>query len=388
VITTHQFLADVERMDVKVSVSNATRKTIDHLNGHFSEYENAKDTYKELSTVGRIMALVNWLRVMNMNERVELDDFLSVPIPAFTTPSSTRKMLAVSTIAFPKDSPPRAENIRDGTRVLYLSRLLDRHGPNTKDEEFLKTASQFTLDSSGLAFPRQKELKSTIDEYDSLIRETKSKILSLKQDIDRSKDTLDRTSEFEVDRHNSLVERSDSLVQILNTYINKYNEAVKELNDLEIQTRQIASIGGGIDLSPKKFKVISRDVTSPQILKVNGIRSAMSTVGKVARSGDWIRNIVAKGTSRVNLLPKSAWTSSKTINGKIKYSYRSNSGDVISVSSFPESDEWEFNVSINESNDMVKFSKTTNLLQVNHTGFKSEFLGKLSSNGKRVIFSK
>ena len=71
-VLTHQFLADVERMekDIKVNVGNAVRKTIDHLNKNFSQYERAENTFKELSTVGRIMALVNWLKGMNMDDRI------------------------------------------------------------------------------------------------------------------------------------------------------------------------------------------------------------------------------------------------------------------------------------------------------------------------------
>lgn len=157
---------------------------------------------------------------------------------------------------------------------------------------------------------------------------------------------------------------------------------------MEVETRLITSIGGGIDLSPRQFKPIFRDLKSPRIREVSGIRNTLRTVGKVARSDDWIRNNIAKVTSRVNLMPRREWTYSKTTNGKISYSYHSNSGEVISMTLFPERNEWECNVSVNESHDVVRFSKTTNLLQVNHTGFKSAFTGKVSSGEKRVVFSK
>ncbi len=48
-VLTHQFLADVERMDIKINVSTAVRKTIDHLNKNFSQYERAENTFKELN---------------------------------------------------------------------------------------------------------------------------------------------------------------------------------------------------------------------------------------------------------------------------------------------------------------------------------------------------
>ena len=62
VISFYQLLADVERMDVKISVGRAQRDTIDHLNSNYSQYEKALRPFKELSTVGRMMALVNWLQ--------------------------------------------------------------------------------------------------------------------------------------------------------------------------------------------------------------------------------------------------------------------------------------------------------------------------------------
>ena len=95
-ILTHQFLADVERMDIKVNPSNAVRKTIQHLNQNYCQYEKAEKTLQELSTVGRIMALINWLKGMNINDRIELDELLSVNLPAHVTPKRTKKMLAVA----------------------------------------------------------------------------------------------------------------------------------------------------------------------------------------------------------------------------------------------------------------------------------------------------
>ncbi|MDP2208043.1 MAG: hypothetical protein Q8K98_04615 [Bacteroidota bacterium] len=388
VVMTHQFLADVERMDVKVSVSSATRRTIDHLNHHFSEYENADVTYKELSTVGRIMALVNWLKGMNMNQRIELDEFLSVPLPALTTPLHTKKLLAVSAIAYPKYSPPDVGDVRAYTRVFYLSQLLDRHGPATKDERFMENASRSVPDISGLAFPRQKQLKSTVDVYEPLIKENESRILSLERDIERRKYTLDRTSQYEVDSYNALVERSNGLIQTQKSYINIYNEAVQELNEMQVQTRQITSIGGGINLSPKEFKVMSRDITSPRIRELNAIRNSIRTVGNVARSGDWVRNNVAGRSLRVNLIPRGEWTSSKRMNGKTKYSYRSSSAEAVSMSLFAEQNQWESNISVNNSHHVVRFSKTTNVLQVNNSPLKSELVGKLSTDRRRIVFSK
>jgi len=388
VVLTHQFLADVERMDVKVNVSGATRKTIEHLNRHFSEYENADSIYRELSTVGRIMALVNWLKEMNVDERIELDDFLSVQLPAFSTPPRTRKMLAVSAIAYLKDSHPSIGNVRDHTRVFDLSDLLDKYSSSTTDESFVQIASRSLPDMSHLAPPRYKELDSTVEMCDSLIKANEPEIESLEREISRRKYTLDRSSDSEVDSCNALIVRYDNMLEAQKSYVDIYNAAVEELKRMELKSNSIISIGGGIDLSPKEFKLISRDATSPRIREVNRIRNTLRTVGKVARSGDWIRSNVAKSTSKVDIQPCSVWAFSKTRNGKITYSYHSNSGDIVSMSLSPERKEWESSFSVNESHDKVGFSNATNLLHVTHAGYMHEFVGKLSSDRKSVVFSK
>ena len=262
-ILSNQFFAEVERMDVKANVSTAIRNTINHLNRHFTEYENANDIYKELSTVGRIMALVNWLSGMNLNQRLDLDEFLSVPIPAFITPVQTKKLLAVTAISYPKYSPPSVANVRSHSRVFYLSSLLDHFDPATTDEWFIQAASRYVRDNSDFAFPSQKQLQSTVDRYEPLIKNNETRILSLERDIDLRKRTLDNNNEHEIDSYNDLIARYNALIQTQKSYINTYNDAVQQLNNLQIQTYQIASIGGGISLSPKKFKLISRDISSP-----------------------------------------------------------------------------------------------------------------------------
>ena len=117
-VSNNQFLADAERMDTKkVNISNATKKTIDHLNQNFSQYERAENIFKELSTVGRIMALVIWLKKMNMDNRIELDDLLSVNIPTFKTQKRTKKMLATSVLAVPGSSNLTSQYVRDYTKT-------------------------------------------------------------------------------------------------------------------------------------------------------------------------------------------------------------------------------------------------------------------------------
>ena len=94
------------------------------------------------------------------------------------------------------------------------------------------------------------------------------------------------------------------------------------------------------------------------------------------------------GGSRINKLPVSSWESSKSVNGKIVYSFHSNSADVASVTISSNSKEWQSEISVNGSQDMVKYSQKQNLLEVKHAGFANQITGNVSSNGKNFVFHK
>lgn len=370
-VLTNQFLADVERMDIKVSVSNAVRKTINHLNKKYSQYEKAEKTFQELSTVGRIMALINWLKGMNMDDRIELDGLLSVKIPAFVTPKKTKKMLAVTAAAYPSNpynistsggwSYLNTQNVRDYTKVYYISHLLDKYSSTTSDKYFLEVAEDYfsQIDVSEIAPAEYSKLKNSL--------------VSIKRQIEQKKRTLNRYSSRDVNNYNKLIDQQNVLVN--------------KLNNMRIESRCITSIGGGINLRPSEFKRISRNRNSPKVREISKIKNKIKTVGKIAISGNWIRSSPARICgSRINKLPTNSWVSSKSVNGKIEYNFHSNSGDHASMSLSPDLKEWQSNISVNGSLDIVKYSQVTNQLKVYHSGFLSEAIGRISSNEKRIEF--
>jgi len=387
-VLSHQFLADVERMDIKVDVDNAVRETIDHLNQNFSQYERADRTFQELNTIGRIMALINWLMGMNMDERIALDDLLSVNIPAFTTPKQTKKMLAITAIAYPDGFDLNSRNVRDYTKEYYISHILDQHSPSTSDKYFLQMAGSYfsQFDISKLAPQTFNDLQSSIEYYDRLIKANKTEIEMLENVINQKKYSLDRYESREVKQYNELVDRYNNLVTNQKSYIDIYNSKIKEINNMNIQSRYNASIGGGINLRPKEFKKISRNSNSPLIQEIAKIKSKIKTVGKIGKSENWIRSNPKTGGSRINVLPVNSWSSSKSVNGKIEYKLRSNSGDILSISLSQNMEEWQLFTSLNGSQDIVKYSKETNRIQVNHSSFVDECSGKISPNGKKVEF--
>jgi hypothetical protein len=389
IVQKHQFLADAERMDVEVQLDKATRKTIDHLNKYFIQYEKAENTYKELNTVGRIMALVNWLKEMNIGDRVELDDLLSVKIPAFSTPEKTKKMLAITAIVCPEDLNITNQNVRDYTKTYYLSHLLDKYSSSTSDEEFLEIAdNHFSQVDIAELYPPYKKLKDQVDDYERRINLNEKEIELLNNEIERKKDTLDRYSSSDIEQYNNLINKYNSLLENQESMINVYNKKVTELNSMNIISGAIFSIGGGISLNPKEFKqtIINKD--SPDIREIAKVKNQLKSVGNISKSGDWMRSNVTNGGSRINKLPDISWTSSKSENGSVKYTYRANSGDSASVEFSQNLNYVQYNISMKAYNDIVKYSKEKNLIEVTHDIFPQEYKGEVSSDGKRIVFSK
>ncbi len=388
VVQKHQFLADAERMDVEVQLDKATRKTIDHLNKYYIQYEKAENTYKELNTVGRMMALINWLKEMNIDDRVELDDLLSVKIPAFSTPEKTKKMLAITAMVCPEDLNITSQNIRDYTKTYYLSHLLDKYSSSTSDKEFLEIADNHfsQVDITELYLP-YKKLEDQLDNYERLINLNEKEIELLNDEIERKKDTLDRYSSSDIEQYNNLINKYNSLLENQESVINVYNAMVTELNNMNIITEVVFSIGGGISLNPREFKqtVINKD--SPAIREIAKVKNQLKSAGNISKSGDWIRSNATNGGSRINKLPDISWTSSKSENGSVKYTYRADSGDSTSVEFSQNLDYVQYNISMNAYDDIVKYSKEMNLIEVRHDIFPQVYKGEVSSDGKRIVFS-
>jgi len=414
----NQFLADVERMDIKKNegekakdplidydqnsrlfgipgntkeVSNAVRETIDHLNNNFALYEKAENAYKELSTVGRIMALINWLKGMHMEDRVELDDLLSVRIPAYTTPETTKKMLAITAVSKPSNLCLSKHNIRSYTKSYYISDLLNKYDPITSDDKFLDVAKSYfsNIDISKLAPSGYTKLKTEINYYRRLIKSSETKINKLNNDIDRMGSALDRNNSSEVDHYNEIVNQYNDLLATHKFYVTTCKSKIDQLNNMNISHNYITSIGGGINLRPSEFSKIIRNPDASILREINAIKGEIESDGKVSRYDNWIRNnSSATGRPITNQIPFNSWISSKTVRSKSGITYHSKSGDLASTEFSTDQQVWKYNTVINGSQDVVDFSQASNQLLVKHSIFGKEFRGEISPDGKTIIFSK
>lgn len=155
---------------------------------------------------------------------------------------------------------------------------------------------------------------------------------------------------------------------------------------MHLESRCITSIGGGIELRPSKFKHISRNRNSPKLREIAKIKSKIKIVGKIAKSGNWIRSNSKAGGSRINTLPVNQWTSSKSINGEIKYSHHSRAGDKASLNLSHNAEEWTSITLLNGSQDIVRFSKGSSQMYVSHPSFPNELKGEISASGKKIEF--
>ena len=121
---------------------------------------------------------------------------------------------------------------------------------------------------------------------------------------------------------------------------------------MNIESRCLMSIGGGINLRPNEFKRISHNRNSPKIREITRIKGKMKTVGKVAKSGSWIRNQHTNVSgSRINKLPTNSWIYSKSTKNGVHYNYKSNTGDYFNLSLLPFINEWQYETNISGSQD-------------------------------------
>ena len=286
-----QFFADAEHTENGVTrpLGAAQRATIDHLNTHFEQYARAFRPFKELYTVGRMMAIVNWLATSDAKDSVDLDSLLSVRLPAVATSRDTQKMLAVSAVSM---SGRGFGAERGETSVYPLDDFLAQLDPTVSDDEILDRAARHfnamelkpALPPGIAAFRAEMEAENTrLDGRQAALRR-------LGQEIDGARAVLDRTSESAVAAFNSRVDRYESMRRSISDDIDSYNAKQRRANAMDIRSRSIVSVGGGISLEPQKFgkPVVRPD--SPLLTAVRSSRSAVAgRVGSLLSSGSMTR---------------------------------------------------------------------------------------------------
>ncbi len=292
-------------MDVTIRLDPAIRDTIHHLNENYSQYETALPVYRELGHLGRLFALVLWLQETNADKRVELDELLSVMLPAFATPDRTQKMLAVSAAVYSRPDALNTQNVRDYARTYDLSDLIVHRSPCTSDSEFIRIAQEHYSNLDRIAaYPTEyRQLKGFVDDLSPLIEASVKQLEVLEREIETGKAHISRASSIKIDRLNDQVARYNRLLIEHQSMVDRSNAVVEQLNRMDIAVRYITSIGGGISLSSRSFRQTQVDSRSPRIRAVHEVKHLLQPTGRVAIHGDWIRSNPGPKGARVNPLP-------------------------------------------------------------------------------------
>ena len=304
------------------------------------------------------MGLVNWLKGMEIDQLIELDDLLSVKISAKITPKKTKKMLAISTLAYTSNTHINKRNVRNYTKVYNLSGLLDNESQFSSDNAFLKLAENYfnEINTEDIAPYNYIQIGKSID--------------NLKNTISYKEKTLNRYSNFEVNEYNSLVR--------------KLNQQVNEYNKLALTARAIYTIGGGINLRPNNFKKIIRNKYDPKLASIKDIKGSIKIVGKVSKSGSWIRNNIVKKNFYTNSISVGKWVTSRAFDGQFNFSYITKKGDFKYLLIEPTKDKWTSSTMVNGFKDFVTYYKSSANIEISHPHLSCG--GHLRSNGKQIDF--
>lgn len=279
VVERFQLFADAERTDTKVALGRAQRDTIDHLNQNFAVYAKALPTYRELNTVGRMMAIVTWLQQNSSRNQIDLDALLSVELSPFKTPRRTKKLIAVTAEAITSEGAV----IRTGSKrkVYSFDTLLESFKPSIDDDDILDfTTRHFNKVKDQALIP------SDVSNERGNIDRIKTRLKSLSATIESERMSLDRSNQFEINRFNAMVDEFNSLKEAYNNAVDSFNESRQ---DRQYSIHTIVSVGGGINLRPKDFgKPLQVPESSPLIRRIRAshevVRSSPSTVSGTTKS--------------------------------------------------------------------------------------------------------
>jgi hypothetical protein len=293
VVTACQFYADVERQDQPVAMSAAQKFAIGDLNRRYGAYKLAIPTYAELDNVGRLLGLMYWLKESGAARAVDLEGLLSVTLPSWKTERRTSKMLAVTSFHGPEryGRSISTEFLRR-TRVFDFSDRLQERSPFDHDHELLQYGSQCFegLSPGAYACEDDLELARKVERAKKQLEDLGQEVDRLEREIKKSERNLNRYNRRAIEAHNRKVDTYNSVVRKYDRNISSYNKMVESLNSSGLITQQIASVGGGIELSMKRVRVSRRASESQAIKRITSAKPNFVKSGSVQVSGEWVRS--------------------------------------------------------------------------------------------------
>lgn len=367
-INTDQFIAEIERIDIGRPHKGYALGTVEHFNQHYAAYENVFESLRDLRTIGRLMALFGWLKRMKLDTKVALDDFLTIELPAYTTPGVLKRMIAATAVVRSEYPGPTPETIRKQSKVYDVSSVLDDCQPGTAEWRQQELAAAYLRSTKFLELvpPRFQDLKSRLIYLEDLAKSDNEKLDSLDKKLEISEQMLDNSDRISLDRHNRLIDEFNRLVEEQKSAYREGDSLYAELKKMKVAPYFTISSGGGISLRRTEFKRVYLSRKSPRVKEVAAVRSKLHPDGPVSRSGDWMRSNAGNSPVKVQPVPISQWTFSRSADEGIVYEYVSDHGDRLVLSITPEMGRWNLEMSVNGATDAVEYFEEDRYLQVSH----------------------
>jgi len=439
-IVSPQFLADAERSrddfismedferKKKTSLSPTIRHNIEHLNKNYSKYARAYQELNELTAVARLMGICSWLKNADPSW-IDLDMLLSVELPTFNTDRAKTRLIATTGISYTNLDKLDANFVENNAEVIFLSPILD------------KTIQGFFKSHNNLR--KYLCLKNNVDENLSAMYQAEAKsVFSLNQrkkvkDLINSKIELRALADYaannyswnspriikqytsQINKLKKQLEKLDADMKILeakmkdvsrakyNTYVkdynllvnkykplqNKHNNTVDFYNKIKSRNNLMISIGGGINLEAKHFK-INKTANSSTLKKfMETAKKTRVNWSSFNGSGNWIKSRSENYTYIKNKLPKTNWASDEShiIDGKNYKVIFSGEKRNYWTSQEVNAKSWRDQLDYGDSSMRERLydgsTKTLNIVEYKTNNINRHIVGTLVSKDK-IVFSK
>src|SRR5208282_1898348 len=143
------------------------------------------------------------------------------------------------------------------------------------------------------------------------LKTSKETLQKLEAEIEQIRQRLSSTENH--NEYNALVDYHNKLIYQHKSMVERYNQAVNIYNSLGgVRQSSVIEIGGGIDLEPGNFKIMTPS-SSAKLQEFSGIIDKVSADWRsLNRSGKWIRNGIGGAvTEAKSKLPEMAWVLKK-----------------------------------------------------------------------------
>ena len=378
-----QFTADAERSRddfgssvefdkaKKSKLSPTIQMNINDLNQNYSQYAEFFPELRELSVVARLMGLCIWMQKADMNQ-VDLDQLLTVELPAAPTPREKRQLISAALISIQTHTDIQLSDVAARAVVRYLTPLLDKTVNDLFPTDDL--LAEFLAESTGGNTPQAAFYSSAAKVFRSLHgNDTISQVVTNRQtlrafasvaagtiDVPQAPgitalhDTI-TTKKAEIARfeahlqsvetsmnsggadvYNSYVDNYNALARQIRVAQNEVNDIIDNYNSRKAYSQQACEISGGIELGPSKYKIRALN-SSPDLVRTKQV-AEMKDTSTLIQGEEWGRSTPTKTPApRKALQLNRSWvagdkkqtqtaTMSSVSNGKHEAYWRSSSG--------------------------------------------------------------